>query len=168
MQCILLRHGIAVSPNEWEGTEPNRPLTKEGLTKTRKAAEGLRRIALQPTHILSSPFTRAQETAKIVKEVLGLEAEIQSCSELVYDQSPLLLFPILRKFAPDSTVLCVGHEPHLGQTAAFMIFGKECPGLSLKKAGACLVTFERNVKPGEGMLEWWAPPAQLRQLGKRN
>ena len=167
MNCLLLRHGIAVSPQEWSGTEPDRPLTKEGHAKARKAAEGLRRIAVQPTHILSSPFTRAQETANIVKDVLGIEAEIQLCPELVYDQSPLLLFPVLRKFSQTAIVLCVGHEPHLGQTAAIMIFGKGSLGLSLKKAGACLIAFESNVKPGVGTLEWWAPPAQLRQLGKR-
>ena len=30
MQCILVRHGIAVEPDEWEGVEENRPLTEKG------------------------------------------------------------------------------------------------------------------------------------------
>ncbi|MCA9469080.1 MAG: hypothetical protein KC643_27050, partial [Nitrospira sp.] len=66
----------------------------------------------------------------------------------------------------NASVLCVGHEPHLGQTAVLMISGKECPRLSLKKAGAVLVSFEGDVRPGRGYLEWWIPPAQLRMLGK--
>jgi phosphohistidine phosphatase len=166
MRCLLFRHGIAVSPENWKGKESERPLTQEGHDRTRKAAEGLRRLDLQPTHILCSPFTRAQETAGIAREVLPGKSDIRLCPELVFDQSPLLLFPILQGYAKDATVLCVGHEPHLGQTAALMVCGKACPGLSMKKAGACLITFEREAKPGWGILEWWLPPAQLRMLGK--
>lgn len=166
MDCLLFRHGIAVPPQEWRGRESDRPLTKEGHAKTRKAAEGLRRLEIQPTHILCSPLARARETAEIAGEVLGVEAKIQLHPELVFDQSPLLLFPLLRALPPEATALCVGHEPHLGQTAALMVSGKACPGLSLKKAGACLISFEREVKPGWGSLEWWIPPAQLRMLGK--
>ncbi|MGD9851551.1 MAG: histidine phosphatase family protein [Nitrospirales bacterium] len=166
MQCLLFRHGIAVSPHDWQGSELSRPLTKEGITKTQKAAEGLQHLGMRPTHILCSPLIRTQETAQIAKEILGCKAKIQLCPELVFDQSPLLLFPILNQFSSTASVLCVGHEPHLGQTAALMISGKECPGLSLKKAGAVLVSFEGEVRPGRGWLEWWIPPAQLRMLRK--
>ena len=166
MHCLLFRHGIAVSPHDWEGSELSRPLTKEGITKTQKCVEGLRHLNIQPTHILCSPLTRTQETAQIAKDILGCKAKIQLCPELVFDQSPLLLFPILNQLIPSASVLCVGHEPHLGQTAAFMITGKECPGLSLKKAGAVLVSFEGEIRRGHGRLEWWIPPAQLRMLGK--
>ena len=166
MLCLLFRHGIAISPHEWKGTELSRPLTKEGIMKTRKAADGLRVLNMQPTHILCSPLARTQETARIAKESLGIASDIQLCPELVFDQSPSLLFPILNQLSPNASVLCVGHEPHLGQTAALMISGKECPGLSLKKAGAVLVSFEGDVRPGRGYLEWWIPPAQLRMLGK--
>jgi len=30
MDCVLIRHGIAVEPEEWEGSEENRPLTEKG------------------------------------------------------------------------------------------------------------------------------------------
>lgn len=166
MQCLLFRHGIAVSPQEWTGTEPDRPLTKEGRAKTRKAVEGIRRLTDPPTHILCSPFIRTQETAGIAREVLGVEVKVQLCPELVFDQPTRLLISLLRGLPRNAMVLCVGHEPHLGQTAALMLTGKECPGLSLKKAGACLIGFEKEVQPGWGFLEWWIPPAPLRMLGK--
>ena len=166
MHCLLFRHGIAVSPHDWEGSELSRPLTKEGIIKTQKCAEGLRHVDLSPTHILCSPLTRTQETAKIAKEILGCKAKIQLCPELVFDQSPLLLFPMLNQLPPSATVMVVGHEPHLGQAAGLMISGQECPGLSLKKAGAVLVSFEGEIRPGRGRLEWWLPPAQLRLLGR--
>ncbi len=166
MHCLLFRHGIAVSSEEWQGSEKERPLTKEGITKTKQAAAGLKRIGMEPTHLLCSPITRAQQTANIAREVLQIKATIQLCPELVYDQSPILLFPILHKLPQDAFVMCVGHEPHLGQTAALMIFGKNASGLSLKKAGACLISFDEKVEVGGGHLEWWMAPAQLRTLRK--
>jgi len=166
MHCLLFRHGIAVSSEEWNGSENERPLTKEGMTKTEQAAAGLKRIGMEPTHLLCSPLTRTQQTASIASEVLQIKAKIQLCPELVYDQSPMRLFPIFHKLPQDAFVMCVGHEPHLGQTAALMIFGKNASGLSLKKAGACLIFFDENVDVGRGHLEWWMAPAQLRALRK--
>jgi phosphohistidine phosphatase len=166
MDCLLFRHGIAVSPEEWDGSDDERPLTKEGITKTEQAAEGLKRIGMKPTYVLCSPFTRAQQTAGIAREVLQSKATIQLCPELVYDQSPMLLFPILHRLPQNALVMCVGHEPHLGQTAALMVVGKNAAGLSLKKAGACLISFEGDVGLGQGRLSWWIPPAQLRALRK--
>ena len=164
MNCLLLRHGIAVSSEEWNGSERERPLTKEGINKTEQVAAGLKRIGMKPTHLLCSPLIRTQQTAEIAKEALQIKATIQLCPELVYDQSPMLLFPILQSLPQDAFVMCVGHEPHLGQTAALMIFGKNSSGLSVKKAGGCLISFDGNVGVGRGNLEWWMAPAQLRAL----
>lgn len=166
MHCLLFRHGIAVSSEEWNGSEDERPLTKEGITKTEQVARGLKCIGMKPTQLLCSPLARTQQTADIVREILQIKATIQLCPELVYDQSPMLLFPILHKLPQDAFVMCVGHEPHLGQTAALMIFGKNASGLSIKKAGGCLISFEGHVGAGGGYLEWWMAPAQLRMLRK--
>jgi len=166
MHCLLFRHGIAESPNTWSGDEHSRPLTKEGFTKTEQAIEGLKRIGVEPTHLLCSPLTRTQQTAAIAKNILAVQAEIEITPELVYDQSPMVLFPILQTLPPEAVVMCVGHEPHLGQTAALMLFGNHSPSLSFKKAGSALIAFHKNAIIGQGMLEWWMPPAQLRTLRK--
>ena len=157
---------MAVNREEWSGSESERPLTHEGNTKTQQAAEGLAQVSPDITHMLSSPFTRALETAQIIKNVFDLNGKIQANRELVYDHSPIQMFPILTKLPEDSCVVCVGHEPHLGQLAAMMISGKYLPGLSLKKAGACAIQFEGKPKIGCGSLEWWLKPAQLRRLRK--
>jgi len=165
MHCLLFRHGIAESPGKW-GDEFTRPLTQEGITKTQHAIEGLHRIGIQPTHLLCSPLTRTQQTAAILKDLLSVPNDIQTVPELVYDQSPRLLFSILQACPPHACVVCVGHEPHLGQTASLMVFGDHSNGLSVKKAGACLISFSANVAVGKGRLEWWIPPAQLWTLRK--
>jgi len=166
MHCLLFRHGIAESPNTWSGDEYSCPLTKEGVTKTEQAIKGLKRIGVEPTHLLCSPLTRTQQTAAIAKNFLAVQAEIEITPALVYYQSPMVLFPILQTLPPEAVVMCVGHEPHLGQTAALMLFGNHSPSLSFKKAGSALIAFHKNAKIGQGMLEWWLPPAQLRTLRK--
>jgi phosphohistidine phosphatase len=70
----------------------------------------------------------------------------------------------LASLPPDACVICVGHEPHLGDTAGSMLFGKAAAGLTLKKAGACLIRFAEGAKPGRGILEWWLTAGQLRAL----
>ncbi len=166
MHCLLFRHGIAEEPSTWPGDEYSRPLTKEGITKTKQAVEGLKRIGIEPTHLLCSPLTRTHQTATIAKDILMIQSDLAITPELVYDQSPMLLFPILQTFPSDAVIMCVGHEPHLGQTAALMLFGQHSPSLSFKKTGSALIAFHKIVIVGKGILEWWMPPAQLRALRK--
>ena len=166
MDCILLRHGIAVDCEDWNGPESERPLTKEGIQKTRKAIAGLKQLGINPTHLLSSPFTRALETAEIVAETFALDPDFQVCEELLFHRSPVDLFPVLGKLPEPACVICVGHEPHLGQTAAMMVNGKKSDGFSLKKAGACGIHFEMKPVVGAGTLRWWLTPSQLRQMRK--
>lgn len=167
MRCILFRHGIAVEWNEWEGEDRTRPLTDEGIKKTHQAAQGLRHLDVGPTQLLCSPFTRTQQTAKIVQEVLGYSNDPQLCQELLSEASPELFVKFLTSFSRDETLLCVGHEPHLGYTAGVMVCGQPVLGMSLKKAGACSIFFEGSPRPGAGILEWWLPPSHLRRLGKQ-
>lgn len=166
MDCILLRHGIAVASDDWDGQDRDRPLTEEGMEKTRRALMGLARLDIVPTHLLSSPLVRAVDTANLVHEVFQARVKIQLCDELFSDAAPNKLLAVLSVFPEDSCVLCVGHEPHLGYTAGTMLFGKPTAGLSLKKAGACSIHFEGEPKSGRGVLQWWMTPGQLRRIRK--
>jgi len=166
MRCILFRHGIAVEWHDWQGDDRTRPLTKEGIEKTTKAAKGLLQLGVLPTQLLCSPFTRTQQTAKIAKDVLGFSEDPQLCPELLSEASPDHFVKFLSSFSREDIILCVGHEPHLGFTAGVMIYGQPVSGMSLKKAGACSVYFEGTPRAGAGVLEWWLPPAHLRRLGK--
>lgn len=165
MDCLLFRHGIAVEREDWEGQEAERPLTRKGAEKAREAAVGLRRLDIAPTHLLSSPLTRALETAKLVGEVFRL-GDVKVCDELLPDAPPDKLFPLLASLPEDACAICVGHEPHLGLAAGFMLFGRPATGLPLKKAGVCCIRFEDGLKAGKGTLRWWLTPDQLRKLRK--
>ncbi|MGH7216485.1 MAG: SixA phosphatase family protein [Nitrospiraceae bacterium] len=167
MDCVFLRHGIAVERDEWEGPDADRPLTERGAKRVAQVAAGLSRLDVQPTHVLSSPLIRAVETAKIAHSSLQVHSVVQIVDELLPDAPPNRLLSILHKFPPESCVLCIGHEPQLGRAASVLLSGRASASFPLKKAGACLIELSIQVKPGRGVLRWWLTPGQLRAIGKR-
>jgi len=167
MDCVLLRHGIAVERDEWEGSDGDRPLTERGAKRVAQAAAGLSRLDVQPTHVFSSPLIRAMETAKIVLSSLRVCSAMHVVDELLPDAPPHRLLSILRKLSPESCVLCIGHEPQLGKTASVLLSGRGSASFSLEKSGACLIELSMPAKPIRGVLRWWLTPGQLQAMGKR-
>jgi len=167
MDCILFRHGIAVDREDWDGREAERPLTPKGVKKTREAAAGLRELDMQPTHLFSSPYTRALETATLIREELPKQIDVEVHEEFLPTAPPEKLLALLAKLPENACVICVGHDPHLSETAGLLVFGKATAGLSLKKAGACCIHFDGKPKAGQGQLQWWMTPSQLRSLAKQ-
>src|SRR6202790_1151574 len=76
MILYLVRHGIAVDPNDPKSPpEPERPLTAKGVQKTRAAALGLQALGVKPDMLLTSPYVRAAQTAEIFAETLGFSPQ---------------------------------------------------------------------------------------------
>ena len=164
MDCLFFRHGIALERQDWKGRDEDRPLTEKAAARARQSGKGLLSLRLTPTHLFSSPLTRARETANILQPLIRSKPKIHICAELDPAAAPRALFMLLDALPSDSVVLCVGHEPHLSTTAGILLTGKPCSGLALKKAGACLIHLEDSVRPAGGRLEWWLTAAQLRAL----
>ena len=167
MNCILLRHGIAVERDEWEGPDADRPLTERGKKRVMQVTVGLSRFDVHPTHVLSSPLTRAIETAKIAHHSLRVRSAVRIVEAMLPDAPPDRLLSILHDLPAESCVLCVGHEPHLGMVTSMMLGGRSSTAFPFKKAGACLIELPITAKPGQGVLRWWLPPGQLRDMGKQ-
>jgi phosphohistidine phosphatase len=167
MECILLRHGIAVEQEEWEGSDADRPLTERGAKRVSQVAAGLKWLDVQPTYIFSSSLMRALETADILQASLSIPSAVKRVDELLPDANPERLLALFRDLPPESSALCVGHEPHLGLAASLMLTGKPSPAFPFKKAGACLIELSVPPKIGRGVLRWWMEPGQLRGLGKK-
>jgi phosphohistidine phosphatase len=166
MDCVLLRHGIAVERDDWEGPDTDRPLAERGAKRVAQVAAGLSRLGVQPTHVLSSPLIRAIETATIVHRSLRVRAAVQIVDALLPDAPPNQLLSVMQDLPPESCVLCIGHEPHLGLAASVMLSGRATASFPMKKAGACLIELPIPAKPGRGILRWWLTPRQLREMGK--
>lgn len=167
MDCILIRHGIAVEPDEWEGAEENRPLTEKGKNRTRQVAEGLAALDCTPTHLFTSPFVRAYDTARLVRAVVCPTVKVETREELAVGAKAELLVGLFHTLPSDAVVLCVGHEPQLGEAVSLLLCGKTLPNFPLKKAGAAYLEIADGLRPGQGRLCWLLQPMQLRAIGKR-
>jgi phosphohistidine phosphatase len=166
MDLYLVRHAIADDrhPERWP-TDAQRPLTEEGIASFRHAARGLRRIVPQVEVVLSSPYTRAWETAVLLHEEAGWPAP-ERCEAIEAIRSPREALPVLDGLDRSSAAL-VGHEPHLSQLASLLLCGDENTlPLELKKGGVVALGFAQGTGPGKAHLRWSATPKLLRALDR--
>ena len=131
----------------------------------RQASKGFARIAPRIDAVVSSPLVRAKQTAETVIAELDPAPEQFELDELAPDSSPGELADALGKYANKRTIALVGHEPDLGQFAAWLI-GAQQP-IEFKKGGiACIEV--ADFPPGRtSCLRWAAPPKMLRALRKK-
>jgi phosphohistidine phosphatase len=163
LELCFFRHGIALDKDDPSvASDADRPLTAEGIKKTRAAAKGLDRLGIPFDKILTSPWTRAAQTAAVLSEVLLLPAT-QELAELAGNHTPPELVRALASNHGKRTLL-VGHEPLMSATVRHLLGGDW--SLDLKKSGACLVFVDALPPRRPATLLWLATSRQLRLMGK--
>ncbi len=163
MKCYFLRHGIAVEPQSWSGTDFNRPLTREGRERLEREAKAIEGLQLDLECIVTSPLLRAKQTAEIVAQRLALRRKIVEDPRLAGGFNLERLAAILSAQPGDAGILLVGHEPSMSLTIGRAIGGGS---LELKKAALAGVEIEDRAS-GSGVLLCLIPPKVLVALGKR-
>jgi phosphohistidine phosphatase len=170
MQLLVIRHAIAVEPDEAakeKVPDAERPLTKEGKKKMRAAARGLACVVERIDVLASSPLVRARETAEIVAEAFeGMK--VAAVDELKPGKPVKGVLQWLQGHAAaDATIAVVGHEPQLGMLISSLLAGERRRSfVDVRKGSATLLEFPEQVKAGGAMLQWMLKPGQLRDLGE--
>ncbi len=152
MQLYFLRHGAADWP-DWDPAQDHlRPLTREGVRKIKAEAKAMAAWGVTFDAVLSSPYTRAWQTADIVAETLGLEAveEPRLAPGFNFDR----LGEIVRQRPAAAALLLVGHEPTLSLTISQLIGG----GRLVMKKGALARVDVITPEPLSGQLIWLVSP----------
>ncbi len=162
MMLLLFRHGIADSGSP-DGTDAARPLTDEGLEKTKLAAAGLVCVADRPQAILTSPKVRALQTARILAQQFDQTPVVAE----TLAQSDLRAVMDLLAQRHESVLMLVGHEPTLSDLTRALCFGSTEGSLELKKAGCACLQLPRD-RTGDlracAQLLWLATPKMLRRM----
>jgi phosphohistidine phosphatase len=135
----LLRHGEA-EPRARSDAE--RALTERGRKEVRKSAEHLRGREL--AHILVSPYLRAQQTAELVRETLGLTLPLTTVDWATPEDSPRSVADRLEHYPGEC--LLVSHNPLLGNLSGFLLHGNLQQPLGLHTAS--LVALDGDIVPG--------------------
>jgi phosphohistidine phosphatase len=166
MELYLMRHGAAVEPGtKGYEVDADRPLEAKGRKQTRYAVAALKNMEISFDLILTSPLVRARETATLLSQSLKLSRCLELADELK-PESPkekLIQRLIARKSAP-KRVLCVGHEPDLGELASWLLTGAVSERFPLKK-GALIRLDIPKLKAGQcAVLTWWLTPPQIKLM----
>ena len=117
MDLILWRHADAADGHP----DAARPLTGHGRAQARGMATWLRPRLPEPLRVLASPARRAEQTAA------ALDRPFETCPAIAPGASAGDLLAAAGWPESAATVLLVGHQPALGEVAAFLLSGRDAP-----------------------------------------
>ena len=165
MKLLVVRHAIAEEREDWAPRPDSaRPLTARGEERMKRAAMGLRQVVSELHTILSSPFTRAMQTADIIARAYGGKPSPRTLHQLAAGESVEDLVGALPLAGVDDVIAIVGHEPDLSTLVGYLLTGQARSVIEFRKGGACLLQFDGAANAGSGVLLWALTPRQLRAI----
>jgi phosphohistidine phosphatase len=165
MEVYMLRHGDAVPRGTPGYPNDDRPLTEGGIKKLIESAKGISSLVENFDVIISSPLVRALDTAKITAEATGYGKEIITTGYMIPGNPMRSLFNVLKDYNDKEKMLLVGHEPHLGYLASYLL-GIEEHVIEFKKGGLCRIDVSGFPPNNNSVLLWHLTQKHLIALGK--
>ena len=161
----LVRHAIAAERGDEWPDDAKRPVTHKGAARMREIVAGLVALEMRVDLVLTSPLVRARQTADMLVDGLGLTpAPLLVIAPALAPEGEIAhVADEIGKHEKRSGIAVVGHEPGLGELAAWLI-GAATP-LPLKKGGVCRIDLSGRPRSGSAQLIWLATPRMLRALG---
>ena len=156
MELYLFRHGIA-EDGAPGSPDSDRELTEEGRRKVAEVVRTAKRAGVGPSLIVSSPYKRAVETAKIAIDGFGYKAELVQTPALVPHGHPEIVWSELREYREEPAILLAGHEPLMSHLIAYLLAS---PGLrvEMKKAAMVRIDVGSTGPAPHGTLRWMIYP----------
>jgi phosphohistidine phosphatase len=151
MTIYFLRHAEA---EDQAASDFDRKLTPKGLQQAEKVGKFLFSHGLAPAVILSSPVTRARQTAELVASALGQEVVIEGW--LACGMETPTLLERLAPHAGSDSVLIVGHEPDFSTAISDLCGVNEPAAIVVTKASLTAVDAPW-LEPGAGQLQFSIP-----------
>lgn len=155
MNIYLIRHGEAERSSSGTG-DFERKLTKEGKLQVRLSAEKWKSVIKSFDYIISSPLTRAVQTAKIIAEVFDYNEEIIKDDRLSSGGTTEGLIQIAESLDGDDFAF-IGHQPDMSQHVSTLISNSGAH-VEFKKAAIAKISFHNRVQVSRGELEFLIPP----------
>lgn len=164
MDIYILRHGEAGNSIPARAKDAERSLTVEGKEEVEEVARSISRLKIKPDRIATSPLKRSRETAEIVAKALKGRYKVEVWDELKPEGNKQDLYSRLSKLKPESSVLCVGHEPYLSQTIGEVMGHSGPSGIILRKAGLARLSITTFSPKAKGELRWLLTPRLLKRM----
>src|SRR6516162_10818328 len=164
MELLIVRHAIAYERNTKRWPDDGaRPLSPRGVMRARRAAVGLKKLALRPVRVFTSPLERTRQTAAILTQYAGWPKAVPA-TQLLPGSSPQELLALLARTRGQRLAI-IGHQPDLGRVIAACLPGTSGgAAFELRKMSVALITFPGLPRAGQGGLCWLLPPKVLRAI----
>ena len=141
---------------KWRGSDAVRPLSEKGRLQAERLGRLLAEAGFEPDAIVSSPLTRALETAQLVAAALELPVRVDEALAGPLDVD--VLERLLRSWGDPASPMIVGHDPDFSQLAADLTGLAQLP---VRKGTLVRIDLPRPLEPGTGLLRWFLPPDLL-------
>jgi phosphohistidine phosphatase len=163
-ELYLIRHAVAAErSSEWPD-DTKRPLTERVISRFKDVVKGLHRIDVAIDEVFTSPLVRARQTADLLASGLDSKPSVKVLDALAPGHTAAAVMSGLAKVAKRRRIALVGHEPDLGELAAYLIgAGRALP---FRKGGVCRIDVGSLTTRRAGSLIWVIPPGVLRKLRK--
>lgn len=155
MRIHLLRHAHAGDASEWTGDDDLRPLTAKGRGQSQRLGAFLLERGVRPDVIVSSPKTRARQTAEIVASALDMSVRLDQ--RLADGFGKQELWALLDELGAREPML-VGHDPDFSHLLEYLI---DAAGVSMKKGALAAIDLNTKLSDGDAELRWLLPPELL-------
>lgn len=153
LELWLMRHGEAVDPDEAPRDEL-RPLTPRGTAQVEGLGRWLRERVAPLDAVWHSPLTRARQTATLMAREFGV---LDRLTETPLMAPGMAAERLLAELAarPLERVLCVGHQPDIGQAVSALLGGGRC---EIPPGFCAALRFPSRLQMGSGQLLWVTDP----------
>lgn len=159
MTLYVLRHAIAEDARPGQ-SDSTRQLTETGRNRCRRVLAQAKRVKVQPTYILTSPYDRAAQTAEIARLELGFDDELVTTNALVPFVGVQELWSAIRDYAVGGDVMIVGHNPQLSMLVMWLL-GARSDALWLKKSGLAALGIGDAGPHPRAELSWLMTPGSV-------
>lgn len=156
MELYLLRHG---SSERGRADEPDseRLLTADGECEVRRVIAAAKLAQASPSLILSSPYRRARQSARIAADLLDYQGPLPVSEALTPDADPRAVWEEVRLQQSESGLLLAGHEPLFSACTAHLL-GYLNLQVYFPKAGLVRIDLDRFGPEPRGILKWMVTP----------
>jgi len=113
MKTLLIMRHAKSSWKEQELPDHDRPLKKKGRKDVANMAKILKKKALVPDLILSSPAIRAKDTAKLMVEKLNFKGKLEFVENFYMAEPETYIQKIATVSGKVENLLIIGHNPGL-------------------------------------------------------
>jgi phosphohistidine phosphatase len=161
-ELYIVRHAIAAPRGDEWPDDTERPLTDDGVARFIGVVKGLTQLGVAIDEIFSSPLVRARQTAALLSSGFDPGVPVKNLDALAPGHSPQEVFAQLAKAARRHRLALVGHEPGLGELAAYLIGAERA--LAFRKGGVCRIDAGSLTSHHAAALIWFAPPRILRRI----